>query len=336
MEMGQRMTEMKKAVVWRCWALVVLFGIAVAVVFLEMASAAERVRIAMPGKLVDYSALYVGKRLGFYENEGLSPEFIVMSTRVHYAALQAGEVDYTTLVISTIRAAIAGMPVRVLLGLNKQQTAFLVAQPWIRNIKELKGKRVAVSSFGSSTDTAARQMLKYSGLDPNRDVIIMALGETGLRLAALHSRSIDAAVLSPPHNFIARREGFSNLLWVGDIGGEGQPTNGLSSTVKKLKEQPEQVQRMLRATVRSMIYVQDNKDKALPIVLQEFKGWDKEAVAQAYDFIVRGMSRDGNISVATLQEILNEERVRSGAKANVPVSQVADLEPLRKVLREMK
>lgn len=298
--------------------------------------AAERVRVAMPGKLVDYSALYVGKRLGLYEKEGLNLEFVVMRTGLHYAALQAGEVDYTTLVTSTIRAAIAGMPVRVLLGLNKQQPFFLLSQPSIRDIRELKGKRIAVSSFGSSTDTAARQMLKHAGLDPSRDAVILALGETGLRLAALHARSIDAAVLSPPHSFMAQREGFNNLMWMGDLGGEGQPTNGLSSTVKKIKEQTEQVRRMLRATARSMIYVQDNKDRALPLVLQEFNGWDREAVTQAYDFIVRGMSRDGAISAATIQEILNEERARSGGKAEIAVNQVADLELLRQVLREMK
>ncbi len=292
--------------------------------------------MAMPGKLVDYSALYVGARLGFYEKEGLNPEFVVMRTGIHYAALQAGEVDYTTLVTSTIRAAIAGMPVRVLLGLNKQQPFFLLSQPGIRDIKQLKGKRIAVSSFGASTDTAARQMLKHSGLDPNRDAVILALGETGLRLAALHARSIDAAVLSPPHSFLAQREGFNNLMWMGDLGGEGQPTNGLSSTVKKIKEQPDQVRRMLRATVRSMIYLRENKEMGLPIVLREFNGWDREAVAQAYDFIVRGMSRDGAISTATLQEILNEERARSGGKADIPVTRVADLELLRQVLREMK
>ena len=95
--------------------------------FVEPASGVETVRVATPGKLVDFSALYVGARLGLYQKEGLNLEFIVMRTGIHYAALQAGEVDYTTLVTSTIRAAIAGMPVRVVLALNNRQPFFLLS-----------------------------------------------------------------------------------------------------------------------------------------------------------------------------------------------------------------
>jgi ABC-type nitrate/sulfonate/bicarbonate transport system substrate-binding protein len=165
---------------------------------------------------------------------------------------------------------------------------------------------------------------------------MLALGDTGLRLAALQARSIDAAMLSPPHSFFAQRQGFNNLMWMGDLGGDGQPTNGLSTTEKKIKEQPDQLRRMLRATVRSMVYVHENKDKALPIVLKEFASWDREAVLQAYDFIVRGMSRDGTVSPSILQEIINEERAISGRNADVPVTQLADFEPLHRVLKEIK
>jgi ABC-type nitrate/sulfonate/bicarbonate transport system substrate-binding protein len=304
--------------------------------FVEPASGVETVRVATPGKLVDFSALYVGARLGLYQKEGLNLEFIVMRTGIHYAALQAGEVDYTTLVTSTIRAAIAGMPVRVVLALNNRQPFFLLSQPEIRDGKQLKGKRIAVSAFGSSTDTGARKILKHFGLDANRDAVMLALGDTGLRLAALQARSIDAAMLSPPHSFFAQRQGFNNLMWMGDLGGDGQPTNGLSTTEKKIKEQSDQLRRMLRATVRSMVYVHENKDKALPIVLKEFASWDREAVLQAYDFIVRGMSRDGTVSPSILQEIINEERAISGRNADVPVTQLADFEPLHRVLKEIK
>lgn len=304
--------------------------------FVKPASGVETVRVATPGKLVDFSALYVGARLGLYQKEGLNLEFIVMRTGIHYAALQAGEVDYTTLVTSTIRAAIAGMPVRVVLALNNRQPFFLLSQPEIRDGKQLKGKRIAVSAFGSSTDTGARKILKHFGLDANRDAVMLALGDTGLRLAALQARSIDAAMLSPPHNFFAQRQGFNNLMWMGDLGGDGQPTNGLSTTEKKIKEQPDQLRRMLRATVRSMVYVHENKDKALPIVLKEFASWDREAVLQAYDFIVRGMSRDGTVSPSILQEIINEERAISGRNADVPVTQLTDFEPLHRVLKEIK
>ena len=223
----------------------------------QPAAGLEKVRIATPGKLIDFAALYAGSHLGFYRKEGIEPQFIAMRSGIIIQAMSAGEIDYTTLLSSSVRAALAGLPVRVLMGLIVKQTFFLVAQPEIRDLKQLKGKRIAVSNFGSSTDISARKALEHAGLDPNRDAVILALGETGLRFAALQARSIDAAILSPPHNFSAERQGFNNLVWLGDLVGE-HPTNGLATTVKKLKEQSDQVHRMLRATVRSMIYTREH------------------------------------------------------------------------------
>jgi ABC-type nitrate/sulfonate/bicarbonate transport system substrate-binding protein len=294
----------------------------------------EKVRIATPGKLIDFAALYAGSRLGFYRKEGIEPQFIVMRSGIIIQALSAGEIDYTTLLSSSVRAALAGLPVRVLMGLMVKQTFFLVTQPEIRDVKQLKGKRIAVSNFGGATDTSARKALEHAGLDPNRDAVILALGETGLRYAALQARSIDATVLSPPHNFSAERQGFNNLLWLGDLVGEN-PSNGLATTVKKLKEQPDQVLRLLRATVRSMIYTREHAREVLPIMMKEFKGWDGESINQSLEFIVKGMSRDGSFSEASLRDIINEERTRLNIKRDIRAGDVADFAPLQRVVREL-
>lgn len=297
--------------------------------------ALETVRLATPGKLIDFSALYAGVRLGIYRQEGIQPQFLVMRSGIIVPALQAGELDYTTLFGSIIRAAVSGVPLRVLSALIIKQTFFLVSQPDIREVKQLKGKRIAVSAFASSTDKSARETLKHFGLDPNRDAIILALGDTGLRFAALQARSIEATVLSPPYNFFAQRQGFNNLMWLGEILGD-LPSNGLSTTVKKLKEQSGQVHRMLRATVRSMIYTREHQEEVLPILMQEFKEWDRETIAQAFDFIVKGMSRDGTVSESIIRDLINEDRVRLGIKAEIPITQVVEFEPLRQILRELR
>jgi NitT/TauT family transport system substrate-binding protein len=295
----------------------------------------EKVRVATPGKLIDFAALYAGSHLGIYQQEGLEPQFIVMRSGIIMQALSAGEVDYTTLLSSSVRAALAGLPVRVLMGLILKQTFFLVSQPEIRDVKQLKGKRIAVSNFGSSTDKSARTALEHAGLDPNRDAVILALGDTGLRFAAIQARSIDAAVLSPPYNFSAERQGFNNLVWLGDLLGEN-PSNGLATTVKKLKEQPDQVYRVLRATVRSMIYTREHAREILPIMMKQFKGWDGESINQALDFILKGMSRDGTFSEAALRDVINDEKNRLNIKREISFNQVADFEPLHRVLRDLR
>jgi NitT/TauT family transport system substrate-binding protein len=303
-------------------------------VTVQAASPLETVRIATPGKLIDFAALYAGAQVGIYRQEGLDPQFIVMRSGIIIQALNAGEIDYTTLLASSVRAAVAGLPVRVIMGLILKQTFFLVSQPEIREVRQLKGKRIAVANFGSATDKSARTALEHAGLDPNRDATILALGDTGLRYAALQARSIDAAVLSPPYNFSAERQGFNSLIWLGDLLGEN-PSNGLSTTVKKLKEQPDQVYRMLRATVRSMIYTREHAREVLPIMMKEFKGWDGQSISQAMDFIVKGMSRDGTFSEAVLRDSVNEEKTRLNIKRDIPLNQVADFEPLLRVVREI-
>src|SRR5436189_89770 len=80
------------------------------------AAALETVRIATPGKLIDFAALYAGAQLGIYRQEGIDPQFIVMRSSIIMQALSAGEIDYTTLLTSSIRAAVAGLPVRVIMG----------------------------------------------------------------------------------------------------------------------------------------------------------------------------------------------------------------------------
>jgi ABC-type nitrate/sulfonate/bicarbonate transport system substrate-binding protein len=165
--------------------------------------------------------------------------------------------------------------------------------------------------------------------------VILALGDTGLRFAALQARSIDAAVLSPPYNFSAERQGFNNLVWLGDLLGEN-PSNGLATTVKKLKEQPDQVYRVLRATVRSMIYTREHAREILPIMMKQFKGWDGESINQALDFILKGMSRDGTFSEAALRDVINDEKNRLNIKREISFNQVADFEPLHRVLRDLR
>ncbi|HUK39382.1 MAG TPA: ABC transporter substrate-binding protein [Candidatus Acidoferrales bacterium] len=294
----------------------------------------ETVRIATPGKLIDFAALYAGAQLGIYRQEGLDPQFIVMRSGIIIQALTSGEIDYTTLLSSSVRAAVAGLPVRVLMGLILKQTFFLLSQPEIRDVKQLKGKRIAVANFGSATDKSARTALERAGLDPNRDAIILALGDTGLRYAALQARTIEAAVLSPPYNFSAQRQGFNNLVWLGELLGDN-PSNGLATITKKLKEQPDQVYRMLRATVRSMIYTREHAREVLPILMKDFKGWDNDTISQALEFIIKGMSRDGTFSEAVLRDSVNEEKSRLNVKKEIPLNQVADFEPLYRVVREI-
>lgn len=103
-----------------------------------------------------------------------------MRSGIIIPALLAGELDYTTLDLATIRSAVAGIPIKVISTLVTKQSFFLFAQPEIRRTQDLKGKRVAISGFASSTEKSARAALKHHGLEAMRDVTLIGVGDTGL------------------------------------------------------------------------------------------------------------------------------------------------------------
>lgn len=296
--------------------------------------ALETIRIAIPGKLIDFAPFFVGAKTGIYRSEGLEPQFIVMRSGIVIPALLSGEIDYTTLYGSTIRSAVTGLPLKVIATLITKQSFFLFSQPEFRRVADLKGKRVAVSNFASSTDKAARAALKTGNLEAMRDVTLIAMGDTSVRFQSLLSGAVEAAILTPPYTVMAEQKGMSNLVWLGDVLGD-QPSNGLSTSSKKLKDRPDQVMRFLRASLRSMTYTREHRLDTLPILLKEFPGLDRNTLAGTLDFYLKAMSPDGRLSDAILQELINEQREPVNVKNDVPISQVADFAPLQRVLKEM-
>jgi NitT/TauT family transport system substrate-binding protein len=294
----------------------------------------EAVRVGIPGKLVDFAPFFVGIKTGIYRSEGLEPQFIVMRSGIIFPALLSGELDYTTLYQSAIRSAISGLPVRVIATLMTKQTFFLFSQREIRRVQDLKGKRIAISNFASSTDSSARAALKHHGLEAMRDATLIAMGDTGVRFQALLSGAIEAAILTPPYTVMAEKKGLNNLVWLGDILGD-VPSNGLSATVKTLKENSDQVHRMLRASVRSMVYTREHKQDVLPILLKEFPGLDGDTLAGTLDFYVKAMSRDGRVGEGVVRELINEQRELLNVKNEISLNQVSDFGPLQRVIREL-
>jgi len=296
--------------------------------------ALETVRIGIPGKLVDFAPFFVGIKTGIYRQEGLEPQFIVMRSGIIVPALLSGELDYTTIYGSTIRSAVSGLPLKIIATLITKQSFFLYAQPDIKRVQDLKGKRIAISGFASSTDKAAREAIKPAGLEALRDVTLIAMGDTSVRFQSLVSGAIEAAILTPPYTVMAEQKGMRNLVWLGDILGD-TPSNGLSTSSKKLKERPDQVQRFLRASLRSMIYTREHKQEALPILMKEFPGLERNTLAGTLDFYLKAMSPDGRVSDTVVQELINEQRELLGVKTEVPLSQVADFGPLNRVVKEL-
>ena len=140
----------------------------------QPAAAAERVRISVSSLDVAFLTPAVAQKRGFFKEEGIDAEIIRMNANVSITALTTGDIDYTTIFGSVVRAAIRGLPIKVVASFLDSPTQMLVARPEYKSIKELKGKTLGVSSFGATADVSARMMLRYSGIDPEKEMKILA------------------------------------------------------------------------------------------------------------------------------------------------------------------
>ena len=134
-----------------------------------------------------------------------------MRPPVSITALASGDIDYTTVFGSVVRAAVRGLPVRVVASFIDGSTHALIARPEFKSVKDLRGKTLAIGSHGASDDIAARMMIKHYGVDPDKQMKIVALGSDRARFAALKEGIVDVAVIAPPADSEGRKAGFNIL-----------------------------------------------------------------------------------------------------------------------------
>lgn len=205
----------------------------------------------------------VANEKGFFEKEGLKVQLITFrGTNLMLTALLTGDLDYATILPFLTGAAARGLPVRILAAVTKNSSYFMVARPEIDNVKALRGKKVGINSFGSSADYAAYAALSRSGMDPNKDLTILAIGGgTPERLAAVVSGSVDATVVTSPAEYAAEKQGLRIVMSAQDLGQYVRiPITGIGATLKKMEKDPDEIVRLLRALRLSTLYLLQNTE----------------------------------------------------------------------------
>src|SRR5689334_15015681 len=171
--------------------------IIVGTILLEHAAAQERVRMALSVRNVVFLPFYYAKDTKIYDKYGLDVELIQMRSDLQLAGLASGEIDFTPSAGPAAAAVAGGMPLKTLAVIYRAPLFSLVAPASIANVKDLEGKKVAVSRIGSESHRYGSLMLESGGADPKK-VTFIQTGSTTVSLAALQQGSVNAAVLSPP------------------------------------------------------------------------------------------------------------------------------------------
>ena len=296
------------------------------------AGAAEKVRISVTNYNMSYLAAGVAAKKGFFKEEGLDPEIIRMNFNVAMSALINGEVDYTMIFGSVVRAAMRGIPVKVVAVLIDSPPYALISKPELKSIKALAGRNLGIGVYGSTNDVVARMMLEHSGINPDKDVKIVAFGFDGARLAALQEGLVDAALIAPPADAQASRAGFNVLARANDF--LKFPHIGLGTSNRVIKEKPQELKKVIKAMVRANRFIRENRDESIK-VLMEWGRTERENAADAYDSTWQVFSADGNLAEDGMRLVIEDAKKALKVTRPVQLSEVADATPLREAQKEL-
>jgi NitT/TauT family transport system substrate-binding protein len=296
----------------------------------------KKVRMGSSSTNVSFLAIYTALHRGFYKDEGIDLEIIQMSANLTSAAILSGDLDYSAAVTGLIGGAVRGQPMKVLLFTVERPLLFLMSKRDIKDPKQLRGKKIAGSSPGGSATLLAIKALRHYGLEPGKDVSVLPMGGTAAgRFAVLESGVVDASLLSVPENIIALEKGYNELIFLGDIVQFAQ--NGFGTSEKKIKENPDEVYRMVRATLRGLKFIWDknNQDAVTDVMMKQWRVNDRKMAAEMTKQVVRVLTKDARVNPESVQELIDSQRENAKVSKPVSVADVTDYSFLEKARKEL-
>ena len=284
-------------------------------------SCAENIKIGLPSVTITAMPFFVARDHGFFQQEGLNAEMVVMPASLNIKVLLAGDIQYAATIGSAVAAAIRGINVRVVMLFVDRPLQDLVGAPGINSIADLHGKVVAISSRGGLQDIIMRRMLTQSKLDLNQITIITIPGQTAM-ISALKTKRVAAAMLNPPFNFLAYREGLNNLGFSGNY--VRLPSTGVATLGETLERAPDQVRRLTRALMRARVFARENKAKVIPTIKRAMRLEDDDLISKIFDQHKQVETADGKVDAQLIADTVRDARQTEGITKEIAPNQVFD------------
>ena len=298
---------------------------------------AKKVRMGIAATSVGFLPIYTAYHRGFYKDEGIDLEIILMSLAAANNAFFKGEIDYSAGLTGLALAATRNYPSKILIFTVAKPLQSFVSRKEIKEPRDLRGKKVAGSSPGGSATILAYQALRHFGLEPGKDVQVLPMGGSGAgRLAVLEQGVVDASLLSVPENIIALHKGYNELIFLGDV--LSFPQNGFGTSASRIQQHPEEVYRMVRATLRGLMFVTDdgNRDQARDIMMRQWRVSDAKLAAEMIGYLKRGLAKDAVIGAEAVQYFVDWTRETSNVAQPISAAQVVDFSFLDKARAELR
>src|ERR1051325_5507581 len=317
----------------RLATLLLMFGLSFAP--LNLGAQENRITIGLTTRTGTTGLPFViAEEKGFFKAEGLNALIVIMQNQVVVNGVVTRQVDYGGTFSNLVGAALAGLPVRIVMSVMDGSDHYLVTAPHIKRVEDLKGKKFGISSFGGTPHSEAIMILRKYGLNPDKDVTFLQIGGSSARYTALDSGSIDAAMLVPPFNNFGVKRGFHQLVSFNDI--MRIPLGGLAVHIQKMKERPDEIVKMIKAVLKATEYIRTRKADIVNLIESQWGIKEPDIRESIYRDMVGLFSRDGVASEETMKNVVQLVRDTRKSKDDKTLSDIFDWSFAKKAQAELK
>jgi len=272
---------------------------------------------------VAFLPVYVTEEKGFFKDEGLDVLLVLFNAgSTNLQALMGGDVQIMgSAFVETLGGRAAGFDVKNFWGICNIMPFQLYSQPDFKSMKQAKGKRFAISRFGSLTDFLTRATLRHFGVD-SKEVTILQIGSTPARFAALTAKGVDASIVWFPVTEIAKAQGYNKLLDLKEVFPEW-PYETFAARESWLSKERDQASRFLRAYQKGVKYTQENKNDAVRI-MRKYVKMDPAYAPAGYDEYRDSFPLNGQIAEKVIPTVIEQEIEAGRIKKKITVEDMID------------
>jgi NitT/TauT family transport system substrate-binding protein len=287
------------------------------------AQSSAKIIVGLSSVNVAFLPVYVTEAKGFFKDEGLDVLLVLFNAgATNLQALIGGDVQIMgSAFVETIGGRAAGIDVTNFWGVCNLMPFQLYSQPDFKSMKQAKGKRFAISRFGSLTDFLTRATLRHFNLS-EKEVTILQIGSTPARFAALSAKGVDASLVWFPVTEIAKKQGYNKLLDLKEVFPEW-PYETFAARESYLTKEKDQVTKFLRAYQKGVKYTREHKDEAVKIMMKYVK-MDPAYAPAGYDEYRDSFPLNGQIAEKAIPVVIDEEFRTGRIKKKVTLEDMVD------------
>jgi NitT/TauT family transport system substrate-binding protein len=305
---------------------------AVAVLLINGPVLAQTIKVPYVSISGFQAPLYLGERAGLFKKNQLDAQLIYMpGGSLIVQTLLSGDVGVASLAPpSAVSAWAKGAELAIVAGGIERALNVLMVNPKIKRVDELKGKRVAISRFGSLSDVSLRDALAYHKLK-SQDIVIAQMGGLGERMVALTSGIVDGAILNVDQVYQAEKLGFQVLIDMRKLP-LNYSTQGIVVSREFLRIQRGVVKRFLRVYMEGIKVFKSDKELSIDTLGRYIKTNDREVLVKTYDFYREAWESVPSVRREGIQQVLDS--IPEGKNPKLTLDSLIDNSLIQELERE--